>query len=166
MASGDQIAFWWASDNHPLASGAATPDTRNGHPVYEFDPGSDEEAWFESICPSYYSNGGIKVRLFVGCDTATSGTMRFQSDFERITAGSLDVDADSFSGTFQSGSMAAPGTAGIFNWLEINHTNAQIDSVTAGDLFRLKVRRDADDTSGTDNVSGDVQLMAVQLVEI
>lgn len=166
MASGDQLAFWWASDNHPLATNAATPDTRNGHPVYEFDWSVDEEAWFESIIPSYYSNGGIKVRLFLGADTTTTGTMRFQSDFERIQAGTLDVDADSFSGTFQSGSMAAPAAAGIFNWLEISHTNAQIDGITAGDLFRLKIRRDADDTSGTDSVGSDVQLMAVQLVEI
>jgi hypothetical protein len=40
-------------------------------------------------------------------------------------------------------------------------TNA--DSIAAGDYVRLRVRRDADGTSGTDDATGDMGLLLAEL---
>jgi hypothetical protein len=75
---------------------------------------------------------------------------------ERMTT---DLDADSF-GTIASGTAAANTTAsGILTVTEITLTT--IDSVTAGDAFRLKVTRDAN--NGSDNMSNDAELVAVEV---
>ena len=166
MASGDRLAFWWASDNHPPSSAFATVDSRNAHIVLDFDAATDEEACFEDIVPPWYGGGSWKVRLFVGMTSAIAGSARWQTDVERLQPGTLDVDSDSFTGTFQSGALTAPATAGIFTWVEITHTNAQIDGCVVGDPFRLKVRRDADGTSGTDDASGDGEIMCIEVVEV
>jgi hypothetical protein len=165
MATGDTLGAWSADANHPPLTAFATPDTRNGHPVLDFDGTTDEEACFTGVMPHHYGGGSIAVRLLVGMTSATSGAARWQTDFERILSGTLDVDADSFSGTFQSAGLTIPGTAGVFTWVTITHTNAQIDGLVAGDAFRLKVRRDADGTSGTDDQTTDAELLAVELQE-
>ena len=38
-------------------------------------------------------------------------------------------------------------------------------AVVAGDLFRIKVRRDADGTNGTDDITTDMELLAIEVVE-
>lgn len=165
MAAGDTLVTWWADANHPPGSNWATLDQRNSHPVLDFDGTTDEEACFEGIMPQHYAGGSLKVRLLVGMTSATSGSARLQTDFERIQPGTLDTDADSFSGSFQSAGLTVNGTSGIFTWVEITHTSGQIDGVTAGDPFRLKVRRDADGTSGTDDQTTDLELMCVEIQE-
>jgi hypothetical protein len=42
---------------------------------------------------------------------------------------------------------------------------AQMGSLVAGEAFRLKIRRDADGTSGTDDITTDAHLMRVILRE-
>jgi len=166
MASGDRLGFWDATNNHPPSSGFAQYDTRNSHPILRFDPSTVEDAIFSGEMPPWYAGGSVKLRLFVGFDTATTGASRWQTDFERTQDAVLDVDADSFSGTFQNNGLTVPGTAGIFTWLEITHTSGQMDGVVAGDPFRIKVRHDATGTTGTDDATGDHELMFVEMVEV
>lgn len=86
-----------------------------------------------------------------------------QADIER---GNTDIDADSFTGTFQGGDGAANGTSGITTDVSIAFTSgAQMDSLAAGERFRLKIRRDADGTSGTDDIATDAELFAVHIKE-
>jgi hypothetical protein len=40
-----------------------------------------------------------------------------------------------------------------------------MDSVAAGEIFRLKITRDADGTSGTDDLTGDAELLGVEVKE-
>ena len=48
----------------------------------------------------------------------------------------------------------------------ITFTNgAQMDSLAVGEPYRLKVRRDADGTSGTDDVATDAQIIAIEIKE-
>jgi len=82
---------------------------------------------------------------------------------ERITG--LDIDADSFA-AMQDIGVTANGTSGIEVVGSITFTDgAQMDSIVAGDLFRLKIRRDADGTNGTDNIVTDMELLAVEVTE-
>jgi hypothetical protein len=42
---------------------------------------------------------------------------------------------------------------------------ADMDSLAAGEAFRLKIRRDADGTGGTDDITSDCELLRVVLRE-
>lgn len=166
MASGDTLCTFFPTDNEPPSSNYATLDTRNGHPVLDFDGATDEEAVFSGVMPRNYAGGGLTVYIHVAFTSATSGSGRLQADIERINASSLDIDSDSFTGTFQSAGVSAPGTSGQVVVGSIAFTSgAQMDSLAAGEPFRLKVRRDADGTSGTDDITTDMELVAVEIKE-
>jgi hypothetical protein len=165
MASGNFLAIFGAQDNIPPAAAYATPDTRNAHLVLDFDGSTDEEAVFQSVLPAAYAGGGLTVDIWAAATSATSGSFRWQTSFERMDVSSLDIDADSFA-TANSGGGTAPGTSGQFVKVSIAHTSgAQMDSVAASEAYRLKIRRDADGTSGTDDITTDIELLRVVVRE-
>ena len=159
MATTDTIATFVPYDNEPPAASYATLDARNGQPVLDFDGSADEEAIFSAVMPSHYGGGGITVILHVAFTSATSGTANIECSVER---GSTDMDADSFD-TMTDGSATPNGTSGIETQVTIALANN--DSIVAGDKFRLKIRRDSDGTNGTDDVTTDMELIAVELRE-
>jgi hypothetical protein len=162
MASGDTLAVFGPLNNEPPAAAYATLDTRNAFPCLDFDGTTDEEAVFMGVMPSNYAGGGVTVKVHVTFTTATSGTANIEAHWER---GNTDIDADSFA-AMQDASAVPNGTSGIETVASITFTNgAQMDSVVAGDRFRLKIRRDADGTNGTDDVTTDMELLAVVVVE-
>lgn len=164
MASGDTLLQFFPAENEPPSANYATPDLRNGHPTLDFDGSTDEEAVFTKIMPSNYGGGGVVVRTWWALTSVTSGDFRVQVGFERMDA-ALDIDADSFA-AFQSAGGVAPGTSGFPVAVSVNFTNgAQMDSVVAGDLFRLKIHRDADGTSGTDNITTDAEFLGGEVLE-
>lgn len=156
---------WTAQGNQPPAAAYATPDTRNAHPVLDFDGSTDEEAVFGGVLPTSYASGGLTVDTYWAFTSATSGNLRVQAAIERIDASSLDIDADSFA-SFNSAGGTAPGTSGQVIKVTVTFTDgAQMDSLAAGEAFRLKIRRDADGTSGTDDITTDAELLRVVLRE-
>ncbi len=163
MASGNQLYAWTAQSNEAPASAFMTFDTRNAHLVLDADGSTDEEAVFRGIMPPTYAGGGVNVKVHVMFTSATSGTGRLQTSFERVTG--LDVDADSFA-TANSAGGSANGTSGIETIITVAHANgAEMDSVVAGDEFRLKIRRDADGTTGTDDITTDMEIKSIEIVE-
>lgn len=165
MASGNVMAVFTAVDNAPPAAAFATPDSRNSHLVLDFDGATDEEAQFQGVLPLNYSGLGLTVELWCGLSSATSGSFRMQTAFERMDVSSLDIDADSYA-AFNSVGGTAPATSGQFVKVSVAHTSgAQMDSLVAGEAFRLKVRRDADGTSGTDDITTDLELLRVLVRE-
>jgi hypothetical protein len=145
-------------DNQPPASNYATIDSRNGLMVLEFDAATDESAVFVGIMPQTSSlSSGLKIRINWIADTATSGTCRWGAQIERMNT---DLDSDSFDTASTAGSTTN-GTSGIITTTEITITT--IDSLAVGEPFRLKVYRDADGTSGTDDMTGDAQLISVEI---
>ena len=151
------IARFTARDNQPPVSAFATLDTRNSVLVLEFDAATDESAVFVGIIPDNVSlASGLLVRLSWMADTATSGNVRWGVQFE---ADGTDLDSDSFD-TAALVTSAANGTSGVETVAEITITT--IDSLAAGDRYRLKVYRDADDAVN-DTMAGDAQLVAVEV---
>lgn len=164
MASGDTLLIFSPLANEPPSSNYATLDTRNLHPVLDFDDITDEEAVFTGIMPQHYSGGGITIHCHVAATTATSGNVVLQAALERVTA--QDMDSDSFASFQSSGATAISSTSGIVTDVTVALTSgAQMDSVGVGDVFRLKIRRDADNTSATDSVTGDIELRMVEIRE-
>jgi hypothetical protein len=150
-------AVFTALDNQPPSTAFATLDTRGtGIAVLDFDDATDESAVFVGIIPEGASLGsGLKIRLHWMATTATSGNCAWDVSLERMTT---DLDSDSFD-TIASAVTATSGTAGIITVTEITLTT--IDSVTAGDGFRLKVTRDAN--NGSDTMTGDAELVVCEV---
>ncbi len=143
-------------DNCPPATNYATLDTRNAIPVLDFDAGTDESAVFVSVVPEAASLGsGLKVRIHWMATSATSGDVVWGAQIERMNT---DEDSDGFD-TVATATGTANGTSGIITMTEITITT--IDSVAAGEAYRLKVYRDAD--SGSDTMTGDAELVIVEV---
>lgn len=163
MASGDTLAILLPQGYEPPATNYATFDVRNQHPVLEFDTTTQESAVWTGKMPQHYAGGNIVARVTWMADTATTGTIGFDSTFERIDAGTLDTDADSFATAQTITAATVPGTSGVTAELTVTHTAgaAGTDSVAAGDPFRYRLRRDV----ANDTAAGDAQVLVVELRE-
>jgi hypothetical protein len=166
MASGDTLCTFFPADNEYTGANPATPDLRNGHPTLDFDAATDEFALFTSILPRNYAGGGITISLVWGAtsDVTTTHACRWSTQIERGDTGT-DFDADSFAAVNTTGGNPS-ATSGAPTYTTIAHTSgAQMDSLAVGELFRLKVSRDADGTSGTDDMTGDAELYGIEIRE-
>jgi hypothetical protein len=151
------LARFTPRENQPPATAFATLDTRNSIAVLDFDATVDESAIFSGVIPENANlASGLQIRLAWMATSATSGNCRWGVQIERCTT---DLDADSFD-TATEATGAANGTSGIPTLTEITLT--AIDGLTAGDTYRLKVFRKADDATN-DTMTGDAELIAVEV---
>lgn len=161
---GATLAVLTALNNEPPAASYATPDTRNAHPVLDFDDSADESAIFRGVLLRGYQGGGITVRLVWAATSATTGTCRWSVAIERDDTGT-DLDSSSFASA-QTVGASTNATSGIPTYTDIAFTaGAQMDSLAAGEMFRVNITRDADGTTGTDNMAGDAELLAIEIRE-
>ncbi len=162
MASGNTMAIFSAMDAQPPATSYATLDTRNSHLVASFAASLSCWTYFEGILPRNYAGGGLTVYLWWMAASATSGTLQLAASIERHQAGTTDLDADDFAAE-QTAAPTAPGTSGVLTATTIAFTSgSQMDSLAAGESFRLKVRRDG---AGSDTMTGAMQLFKVEIKE-
>ncbi len=161
MASGDTLVTFAALDGEPPSSNHATLDLRNLHPVLDFDTTTQETAFFTGVMPTQYGGGSVSVRLHWAATSATSGTIGWVVAFERMADGGHDIDADDFASDQTITAAAVPGTSGIIKRTSVTVTAGNADSIVAGDVFRLRVRRDV----ANDNAAGDAELIAVEIRE-
>lgn len=146
---------WTAAQGQPPASNYAAFDQRNNISILNFDQNTDESIIFVGILPEGADvSSGLKVILKWTSPQTTLNCV-WMVAFEKSTT---DLDTDSFD-TATSSTEAANATSGIPTSSTITATN--IDSLTAGDLFRLMITRDADNAS--DNLNNDAELIAVEL---
>ena len=150
-------AFWSASSgNQPPSSGFMTLDTRNSIAVLDADDATTESAIFVGVMPEAASlASGLIVRIHFMATTATSGNVRWSVSFER---GNTDLDSDSFDSA-TAATTATSGTSGIPAVSAITCTS--IDSITAGDPYRLRIQRLGADAA--DTMTGDAEIYAVEL---
>lgn len=163
MASGDTLAIFLPQRYEPPATNYATLDVRNQHPCLDFDTTTQETAVWTGKMPAHYGAGNIVARVVWAAASATTGTIGFDSTFERVDAGTLDVDADSFATAQTLTAATVSGTSGVTTEGTVTHTAgaAGTDSVAAGDMFRYRLRRDV----ANDTAAGDAQVFAVELRE-
>lgn len=165
-ASGQTLLVLPAAACYPETTSGVQIDSRNDHLVWDFDGATDEELLCPAVLPRNYAGGGLTVSLYIAFTSATTGTSRWQADIERVQASTQDIDSDGFTGSFQSAAGSVPATSGHVIVVTITFTSgAQMDSLAAGEYFRLKIRRDADGTSGTDDVTTDAELVAIEIKE-
>lgn len=166
MATGNTLVTLYPQDNEPPASNFATLDTRNGHPVLDFDDGAtNERAVWSFILPRHYAGGGLTVYLHYSMTSDVANKVRLEAAFERIGDGSQDVDSDGFAAAQGVNVAAVPGTAGHVDIASIAFTDgAQIDSIAVGELCRIYVERDSSDATN-DTAVGDLELHAIEIKE-
>ena len=152
------LAYFTPLNNQPPASAFATLDTRNSIAILDFDDTTSESGVFVGILPENAAlSSGLLVRIHWMATTATSGTCRWGVQFEKMTS---DLDVDSFDATVAENGSTTNATNGIPTITEIPCTG--LDSLAAGDLFRILVYRDSVDTVN-DTMVGDAELIAVEL---
>jgi hypothetical protein len=168
MASSDTLVVFTPLGYEPPATNYATLDTRNAHPVLDFDAAPATEAASETaiwtgVLPQNYSGGGITVYLHWAATTATSNSVLWGTAFERIGTAQQDIDSDGWA-TEKTVTTATNATSGNVNVSSVAHTNgAEIDSIAVGESFRLRVRRIG--ANAADTMTGDAELLAVELRE-
>ena len=163
MSSGDTLLVFSPLSNEPPASNFASFDTRNNHVVLDFDASTNESAVFSGIMPQHYTGTtGVTVYIHYAMTSATSGDIDWDVCFERIGDQQLDIDADSFAAANSIDNTTVPGTAGNVDVVSVAFTNgADMDSVAAGESFRIKITRDA----SSDTASGDAELFKIEIRE-
>lgn len=163
MASGDTLLQFTPLHNEPPASNNATLDTRNSHPVLDFDATTNESAVFSAVMPRHYAGTtGVTVYLHYAMSSAEADTIDWDVAFERIGDQQLDIDGDSFAAVNSVDNTTVPGTTGLVDIVNVTFTDgADMDSVAVGEGFRLKVTRDA----ASDDAAGDAELLFVEIEE-
>jgi len=150
-------------DNQPPTSAYATLDTRtSGVAVLDYDQAALESAIFVGCLPeAAVTTSGLKVRLAWTADTVTNtDAVVWAIQWQKIDT-ATDLDADAFSNTVTA-TAAASGTAGVPVITEITITGtANLDSIVAGDFYRIKISRDG--TNASDTLTNDACLVAVEI---
>ncbi len=133
----------------------------NRRPVLAFDAGNDEVCFWTGVAPQGLA-GTLAVVVTYMMAGAVSGTVDFEASVEAVSDGdAIDLDAgESFDTANGMSAATVPGTAGYIDQATITLTNK--DNIAAGDYFRLKLMRDADDGTN-DTASGDCYVLAVEL---
>lgn len=166
MASGDTLVVFTPQQNEPPATNPATFDTRNGYLILDFDDTTDEEAIFKGVMPRNYGGGGITITIgWMASDpTVTPHNAMWQAAIMSISDDADDLDTKAFAAFNDSGASQEPSASGEVKYTTIAFTDgADMDSVAAGEVFYLKIRRDADNAS--DNLTGDTELLFIEIKE-
>lgn len=156
----------FVADTSPVVTGdnPAGFVQHKGRPAWTFDGGADEEAVKSAPVemPSQYTGSGLTAKVH-GASQNTTQAAVWDVRLEAVTPGTDTIDlsdTESFDGA-NTGTMDFAGTtAGDPQVVSVTLTNA--DSVAAGDLVRVLVRRAtqdaADDASGNDAILYSVTL--------
>jgi hypothetical protein len=152
----------------PTLTLGAAPGTRLGGStpvdtyaqVYNFDQTTNEYIDCSGWAPEWFvASTGAKL-VGAAVSSATANNFIFQAGFRRIDAAE-DVDTSHSYSVQSLAATATSGTAGVPTYFSISFTSAQIDSLAAGEMFNLRINRDA--ASGSDTVASDVGLFVQSL---
>lgn len=163
--SGQSLAAFFPTDNEPPSSNYATFDVRNGHPILVFPDAVVYAAIFTGVMSRRYAGGGLTILInWMSAGTSTNKAC-FSATLERVDVGTTDLDADSF-GTqvIDTTGVAGNATSGIQSQTSIALTaGGQMDSVVAGDVYRLKITRETGQAN--DTLASDVQITSIEVKE-
>ena len=149
----------------PPTSNYATLGLRNNHPFLAFDASTDESIEFGGVLPTGYAGGGLTVEIYWLGESATSGAVIWEASIERHEDDALDLDSDSFAAVNFVSDTTASATGEVSKATITFTDGADMDSLAAGESFRLKISRDADGSNGTDDMAGDAQIIRVVVRE-
>lgn len=124
-------------------------------PADQFDAATDQFVILQGIVPAtFLGTGTLKLRL-IGCANTTTAAddSRWQvvTEFRTPNAGAESLNADNFDATPDEGTMTYSTTA--YDGRELIITLTPATTPAAGDRFRIKVNRDANNGAGLDDLA-------------
>lgn len=127
-----------------------------------YDATTDEAAFWTFVADSYGS-GNVTVDVYWYADTATSANVVWEVQLAAITADTdtQDVETKAFA-TLNFVQDTHLGTTGQ-RVHKASVTVSNLDSLAAGDVLTLRLARDANGTSATDDMTGDAIVVAVEV---
>lgn len=158
MASGDSLCVFMPGDAEP-GPASAFRARRNDHPVLTFDK-TPYSTYFTGLMPRNYAGGNLTVNLHWAASFDITGTGAWDVTFERIGT-AQNVNSSGYATAQAVTAATVPATAGLITIGAVTCTAgaAGTDSVAAGELFRLRVRR------ATDTAVYNLELLAVEIQE-
>ncbi len=133
--------------------------SRNGHPIVTFSSTVDQNADYSGQISRDYANAALTADLYWAAATAIVGDVKWDLQFERLAAGGQDLDVDGFAAA-RTGTSTTAGAAGVLTLTSITFTQAQADSIVAGDPLRCRLTRD---TTVVGNMAGLAQVLILSL---
>lgn len=165
MATGQLIGFFSAASFYASDSSAPQWTHRNNVPVLAYDATTDEYADTLGVVPPNYSGNGVYVDIdFITDDTTDTHVSSWLVQFEKRATGGDDLDSSSFA-TAVIGSGTANATAGKVCTARLTVSHASFDSPSAGDMYRMRITRDGNGSSGTDDITSDCHVQGVYITE-
>lgn len=165
MASGDSLCVLMPAMSEPPAAAFATFDTRNAVLVLDFDDSTSESVDFPCFMPRHYGGGGLTVTIgwmFTSSGTPGTDTCAWDVAFASVGDDTDDIDGSLFAAV-NSVTATSASADGEVAYDVITFTDgADMDSVAAGEYFRLRLTRDA--ASGTTS-PGDAELVFIEIKE-
>lgn len=148
-------------------SSGASPDQvpTTLRPCAAFDASTDEAVIIEGLVPAELSAGTLYLDLLVCANTTTAADdARFDVVTEFRTPGATEaMNADNFDASADSGTATFSTTAYSLQLLTITLTPGTTPA--AGDKFRIKITRDANNAGGLDDLAVDCLLVAAKFYE-
>ncbi len=161
MASGDTLCVLTPAMAEPPSTNFATIDTQDNVLVLDFDDTTEESIEFSVFMPKTYGGGGLTVTVGWLC-VATTGNAKWDIQLKSITD-NVDALGKAFATEQTSGSVAAAGTTLVVSYDDVTFTDgSQMDSIAAGEYFRLKI---AFDRAVASVISGDATLVFISIEE-
>ena len=163
MASSETLVSINALNNEPPTSAFATLDTRVGIPILDFDAATAEDAEFGLFMPRHYDGGGLTVTIGWMASTATSGNVKWNLAMKSVSDDADDLDTKAYAAA-NTVTATTASASGEVDYADITFTDgSDMDSIAAGEYFRMKLTRDAADAA--DTMSGDAELVFIRIKE-
>lgn len=148
MASGDTLAIFSSANAQPTST-TASYAVIGDLTCFAFDGASNEDLVFCDVMPQAYSGGGVTAYIYWTCD-GTTGAVDWDLSFDAIVADTSTITGASYAAVNSADTNTVPGAASVLTVTSIAFTDgADMDSVQAGGMYRLKLTRDA--ASDTNN---------------
>jgi hypothetical protein len=140
-------------DNEPPASDYATIDTRNSISFLSFVGTTAESAIFRSVIPQGATFTSLSAILYYGT-TGSTGNIVWCAQFEDMIGQTLNSDGFATA-------ICATGPVGATFLSGLTLTTSNINGITSGDPYRVKIYRDG--ASANDTHIQDAQLFTVEI---
>jgi hypothetical protein len=151
--SAHQFDYWQAG---------ALPTKYNGHMLCAFPSSGSPDVTMDGRMPDDYNEGTTLITVFWLSRTATTGNVRWRVEVERLAEGGSSLGGDSFA-TAEEITDTVQGTVGELSYGQFSISHANMDSVEAGEIFRLRFTRDTGDAA--DTMVGDAEIVGLAVHE-
>lgn len=170
MASGDTLVLFKPSQGRVTIDVLAkpSPDSRSELQGLDFDGEVIETIEFDWVMPSDYAGGGTTVTVFWAASngiggTALSGDVVWNVSWRRIEEDVDDLD-DTPTHAAQKITDTEASASGEISKAPVTFADGtDMDSVVSGDMFSLRLSRDA--TNAADTLTGDAEVFMVEVKE-